>query len=128
MLAKTIRINGIDCTEYFKDKGYSVGEKKITGSNEGVTLSGLREEDVIAIKDVVVLPLEPLSESDTHFLLSLIRDNQSAPYTEIYYYSVNYGSYRTAMFTREDITNNHLFTSNKSVDYYSENTLTFTEW
>jgi len=126
-MAKTIQINGVDCTEWFKDKGYSVGEMKITGSNSGVTLAGTREEDVIAVKDVISLPLEALSEADTHALMTLIRDDQNAPYTSIYYYSVNYGTYRSALFTREEMTNKHLFTSNKSVDYYDENTLNFTE-
>lgn len=126
-MAKTIQINGVDCTEWFKDEGYSVGEMKITGSNSGVTLAGTREEDVIAVKDVISLPLEALSEADTHALMALIRDDQNAPYTSIYYYSVNYGVYRSALFTREEMTNKHLFTSNKSVDYYDENTLTFTE-
>ena len=126
-MAKTIQINGVDCTEWFKDEGYSVGEMKITGSNSGVTLAGTREEDVIAVKDVISLPLEVLSEADTHALMALIRDDQNAPYTSIYYYSVNYGVYRSALFTREEMTNKHLFTSNKSVDYYDENTLTFTE-
>jgi len=126
-MAKTIQINGVDCTEWFKDKGYSVGEMKITGSNSGVTLAGTREEDVIAVKDVISLPLEALSEEDTYALMTLIRDDQNAPYTSIYYYSVNYGTYRSALFTREEMTNKHLFTSNKSVDYYDENTLTFTE-
>lgn len=126
-MAKTIQINGVDCTEWFKDEGYSVGEMKITGSNSGVTLAGTREEDVIAVKDVISLPLEALSEADTHALMTLIRDDQNAPYTSIYYYSVNYGTYRSALFTREEMTNKHLFTSNKSVDYYDENTLTFTE-
>lgn len=126
-MAKTIQINGVDCTEWFKDEGYSVGEMKITGSNSGVTLAGTREEDIIAVKDVISLPLEALSEADTHALMTLIRDDQNAPYTSIYYYSVNYGTYRSALFTREEMTNKHLFTSNKSVDYYDENTLTFTE-
>lgn len=126
-MAKTIQINGVDCTEWFKNEGYSVGEMKITGSNSGVTLAGTREEDVIAVKDVISLPLEALSEADTHALMTLIRDDQNAPYTSIYYYSVNYGTYRSALFTREEMTNKHLFTSNKSVDYYDENTLTFTE-
>ena len=126
-MAKTIQINGVDCTEWFKDEGYSVGEMKITGSNSGITLAGTREEDVIAVKDVISLPLEALSEADTHALMTLIRDDQNAPYTSIYYYSVNYGTYRSALFTREEMTNKHLFTSNKSVDYYDENTLTFTE-
>ena len=126
-MAKTIQINGVDCTEWFKDEGYSVGEMKITGSNSGVTLAGTREEDVIAVKDVISLPLEALSEADTHALMTLIRDDQNAPYTSIYYYSVNYGAYRSALFTRDEMTNKHLFTSNKSVDYYDENTLTFTE-
>ena len=120
-MAKTIQINGVDCTEWFKDEGYSVGEMKITGSNSGVTLAGTREEDVIS------LPLEALSEADTHALMTLIRDDQNAPYTSIYYYSVNYGAYRSALFIRDEMTNKHLFTSNKSVDYYDENTLTFTE-
>lgn len=126
-MAKTIQINGVDCTEWFKDEGYSVGEMKITGSNSGITLAGTREEDVIAVKDVISLPLEALSEADTHALMTLIRDDQNAPYTSIYYYSVNYGTYRSALFTRDEMTNKHLFTSNKSVDYYDENTLTFTE-
>lgn len=126
-MAKTIQINGVDCTEWFKDKGYSVSEMKITGSNSGVTLAGTREEDVIAVKDVISLPLEVLSEEDTHTLMALIRDDQNAPYTSIYYYSVNYGVYRSALFTRDEMTNKHLFTSNKGVDYYDENTLTFTE-
>ena len=126
-MAKTIQINGVDCTELFKDKGYSVGEMKITGDNAGITLAGTREEDVIALKDVLILPLEALSEEDTHRLLSLIRDSQSAPYTEVYYYSVNYGVYRSALFTRDEITNVHLFTSNTGVDYYAENSLKFVE-
>lgn len=126
-MAKTIQINGRDCTEWFKEKGYSVGEMMITGSNSGVTLAGTREEDIIAVKDTLSLPLEPLSEADTHALMTLIRDDQNAPYTEIYYYSVNYGTYRTALFTRDEMTNNHMFTSNFGVDYYQEATLNFTE-
>ena len=126
-MAKTIQINGIDCTDWFKEKGYSVGEMMITGSNGGITMAGTRIDDVIALKDVVVLPLEPLSEANTHDLMTLIRDSQNAPYTEIYYYSVNYGAYRTALFTRDEMNNKHMFTSNMGVDFYEENTLTFTE-
>lgn len=126
-MAKTIQINGVDCTELFKDKGYSVGEMKITGDNAGITLAGTREEDVIALKDVLILPLEALSEEDTHRLLALIRNSQSAPYTEVYYYSVNYGAYRSALFTRDEITNVHLFTSSSGIDYYEENSLKFVE-
>ena len=126
-MAKTIQINGRDCTEWFKEKGYSVGEMKIAGDNGGITLAGTREEDVISLKDVVVLPLEPLSEADTHTLMALIRDDQNAPYTELYYYSVNYGAYRTALFTRDEMTNKHMFTSKMGVDYYEEKSLVFTE-
>lgn len=124
---KSIYINGIDCTSMFKDHGYSVGEKKILGNNSAITISGIQLEDVLALKDVLYLPLECLSESDVCRLMSLIRNSSVAPYTEIYYFSTNYNQYRSAIFIREEIINTHRFTSNKGVDYYEENTLSFVE-
>ena len=126
-MAKTITINGVDKTDLFKEKGYVVGEKKILGNNSGVMLSGRQLEDVIGIKDTLKLPIEPLSEAELIDLMRLIREDQSAPYVEIYYFSTNHGAYRTAMFLRDEISNKHMFTSNKGVDYYEENTLDFTE-
>lgn len=126
-MTKTIEINGVDCTNWFKEKGYTVGEKRITGSNSGITLAGTQIEDILSIKDVLILPLEPLSEEDICSLMRLLRNSQSAPYVRIYYFSTNYGSYRSAVFLREEVSNKHKFTSSKGVDYYEEKTLEFTE-
>lgn len=121
---KTIKINNVDCTDFFKEKGYSVGEKKVTGSNGGITLNGVTVEDVIRIKDVLKLPIEPLSEHQLSQLMNLLRQNT---YVTVYYYSTNYMSYREASFIRSEITNTHMFTGSDGVDYFKENVLVLEE-
>ena len=126
-MAKEIRINGTDFTRMFKDQGYIVGEKKILGDNGGVTLAGTQLEDVLAIKDTITPPLECLSESDVPSLMRNIRNSPMAPYVELYYYSTNYDQYRLVICLRDEIINTHRFTSNRGVDYYEENSLSFVE-
>lgn len=126
-MAKEIRINGVDFTEMFKEKGYSIGEKKILGNNGGITLAGTQIEDVTAIKDTIELPLECLSEEDVCTLMDNLRNSPMAPYVELYYFSTNYKQYRSVICIRDEVTNIHRFTSNKGIDYYKENTLSFVE-
>ena len=126
-MQKTIIINDKDCTELFKDSGYSGGEKKIEGDNGGLTLAGVQIEDILAIKDTLVLPLEPLSETDLCDLMLLLRNSKYMPSVKIYYFSTNYAAYRTAMFIRDDLVNTHYFDSNFGVSYYNSNFLSFVE-
>ena len=111
----TIKINGVDCTHLFKDRGYVVSEKKITGSNTSVTLGGRTREDLIRLVDVVKLPLEPISKGDLVTLMQLLRQSQ---YVTLEYFSPNYGVTRTAEFIREPATNTHMFTCSLGNDYY----------
>lgn len=127
MAQKIIHINGVNCSHLFKEQGYSVGEKKILGPFSGTMLDGTQTEDLIALKDVLELPLEPLSEEEICSLMTLIREGSKFPYVEIYYFSTNYGAYRTAVFIRGEITNSQYFISNSNTAYYMENKLSFTE-
>lgn len=126
-MTKIIKINDVDFSDIFEEKSYSVGEVKITGSNGGTALSGKTWEDVIAYKDKVDLPLDPLSEEDLYTLMKCLRDSKYAPYVKLYYYSPNYGEYRTAEFIRDDMTHVQMFISNNGVAYYNGNTLSMTE-
>ena len=97
------------------------------GSNGGTTLSGETWEDLIAYKDKVDFPLDPLSEEQLSALMKCLRTSQYAPYVKLYYFSPNYGEYRTAEFIRDEITHTQMFISNSGVAYYNKNTLSMME-
>ena len=64
---KQIKLNDVDVTSYFVQRGMTVTYAKVTGSNGGTMLSGDREEDVLAWKAVVTLtcmPLTPAQQAD----------------------------------------------------------------
>lgn len=126
-MGKIIKINDIDFSDIFEEKSYSVTETKVLGSNGGTALSGKTWEDLIAYKDKVDFPLDPLSEEELSTLMKCLRTSKYAPYVKLYYFSPNYGEYRTAEFIRDEITHTQMFISNSGVAYYNENTLSMTE-
>lgn len=126
-MGKIIKINDIDFSGIFEEKSYSVAEIKVLGSNGGTALSGKTWEDLIAYKDKVDFPLDPLSEEELSALMKCLRTSKYAPYVKLYYFSPNYGEYRTAEFIRDEITHIQMFISNSGVAYYNENTLSMTE-
>lgn len=90
--AKTIKINGKDCTDLFTPVGYGVQYKKIMGNNSGYMLDGSYTEDVLARKAVVVLSCMPLQEADLSALLSNIYQDD---YVTVYFFDPQKQAYRT---------------------------------
>lgn len=127
MAQKTLKFNETDVTSYSKVSGYVVGEKKILGPNGGVMMDGSTVEHVVATKDTLDVPIEALSETDTYAIMNMLRNSSYAPYVRIYYYSTNYGAYRTSTFMRSEVANTHWFQGTDGVDYYTEKVLSFVE-
>ena len=69
-MRKTIKINGVDFTDFFTPVGYKVKHKKITGPNSGYMLDGSYVEDVLAVKAIITCTCMPLSETQLSTLLT----------------------------------------------------------
>lgn len=91
-MGKTIKINGIDFTDYFTPSGYKVTHKKIEGPNKGYMLDGSYTEDILAIKAVITCTCMPLSETKLNTLLSQLYSGVLS----VYFFDPKTGGYRTA--------------------------------
>ena len=124
MSVKNIVINGTDVTQIIAPYTYEVFEIFVTGSNAGVMLDGSEEPDIIRVKDGIIIPLLPLKEED---MLAVMQSLRGRALTEIYYFSQNYGGYRTAEFIRSEARSRHRLTNVFGDEIYIANSLEFRE-
>lgn len=96
-MAKTVKMNGVDVTNYFVPRGMKVTYKKVLGKNGGTYLSGDREEDVLAWKAVVKLICMPLTEAQQADFLA----KATVVDPTLYYFDPRTNSYRTIHYMAE---------------------------
>ena len=114
--AKTIKINGKDCTDLFTPVGYSVQYKKIMGNNSGYMLDGSYTEDVLAWKTVINLPCMPLKEMSLGSIISSIYSKQ---YADVYFFDPYRNEYRDIVAIVEGINSRYRGISITGDGYWS---------
>lgn len=123
-MAKTIKIDGTDYTDFFTRVGYSVTYQSIQGKNGGLMLDGSYTEDELALKAVVALPCKALNEEKLSALLTKV---YSAVYHQIYYFDPKTNSYRTMEARRAVSQQNYRGFSTNGYEFWTDAVVTFTE-
>lgn len=123
-MSKTIQINGQDVTSFFVQYGYVVSYKSIKGTNSGTMLDGSYQDDELAVKAVIKLPVMPLNADQIKTLLGLIYQKN---YVELYYYDPAAGDYRTITAMREAAEQKYRGFGTDGKEYWTGGALTLTE-
>ncbi len=122
-MKKTIKINGIDYTDFFTPVGYSVSYKKIRGNNSGYMMDGSYTDDVRAIKAVITCICMPLDESKLSKLLTSIAET----YVTVYFYDPKVGQYRESKMMPSEPTQKFKGSSADLIDYWTGTVIQLTE-
>lgn len=122
-MKKTIKINGIDYTDYFTPVGYSVSYKKIRGNNSGYMLDGSYTDDVYAIKAVITCICMPLDETKLSKLLTSIAET----YVTVYFYDPRLRAYREAEMMPSEPNQKFKGSGANLIDYWTGTIIQLTE-
>lgn len=122
-MKKTIKINGIDYTDFFTPTGYSVSYKKIRGAHSGYMLDGSYTDDVLDTKAVITCICMPTNESR----LAEILIETSNVYVDVEFYDPKIGKYRTAEMMPSDPNQKYKGTGTDLLDYWTGTVIQFTE-
>lgn len=122
-MKKTIKINGIDYTDFFTPTGYSVSYQKIRGSNSGYMMDGSYTDDVLATKAVITGVCMPLNEARLSDFLVAVADT----YVDVYFYDPKLRTYRNAEMMPSDPAQKFRGTGSDLLDYWTGTVMTFTE-
>lgn len=120
---KTIKINGIEYTDFFTPTGYSVSYKKIKGQNVGYMLDGSYTDEVLAVKAVVTCICMPTNEQKLSQLLTVLANE----YLDVYFYDPQKGVYRTAQMMPSDPSQIYKGKGADLLDYWTGTVIQFTE-
>lgn len=123
-MSKTIKINDIDVTSLFTRNGYVVSYKSIKGTNAGTMLDGSYQDDELALKAVIKLPVMPLNGDQVKQLLGLI---YSKTYVDLYYFDPVEGDYKTIKAMREASEQKYRGFGSDGKEYWTGGALTLTE-
>lgn len=123
-MAKTLKINRTDYTDYFTREGYRVSYSPVSGRNAGWMLDGTYTEDEMSLKAVITLTCWPLNETQLSTLLSEI---YSYPYHEVYYFDPRAGAYRTIEARRAVSEQKYRGSGADGVQYWTGTVVTLTE-
>lgn len=123
-MSKIIKINGVDITEMFTKVGYVVGYKSIKGNNAGTMLDGSYQDDELAIKAVVKIPVMPLNSEQVSQLIALVHQDV---YVTLYYYDPKFKGYKTITAMREVSEQKYRGFGSDGKEYWTGGSLTLTE-
>lgn len=123
-MSKTIRINDVDVTNLFTRYGYVVSYKSIKGTNAGTMLDGSYQDDELAIKAVIKLPVMPLNADQVKTLLSLVYERT---YVDLYYFDPVAGDYKTITAMRQASEQKYRGYGSDGKEYWTGGALTLTE-
>lgn len=123
-MKKDIYINGVNRTSICAAHGYHVKYIKIYGNNGGTMLSGKENEDVIAVKAEITMPLLPQTLEEAEDLIADVYGND---YAEVYFYNLRSKAYKTSECLYREITAKPLLESIDGNDYWYCGELIFRE-
>lgn len=122
-MAKTVKLNNVDVTNYFTPRGMTVAYTKVLGENGGTMLTGERIEDILAWKAVVTLtcmPLTPAQQAD--FLAKVTVDDPT-----LYYFDPRTNAYRTIHYMASISETTHKGNGGTGTEYWTGLVLTAEE-
>lgn len=122
-MKKTIKINGVNYTNFFTPTGYTVFYKKIHGKNSGYMLDGSYTDDVLDTKAVITCICMPMNEDQLSDFLIAISDT----YLQVEFYDPKEKAYRTAEMMPSDPSQKFRGSGADLLDYWTGTVVQFTE-
>lgn len=121
---KTIKINGVDFTNYFTPSGFVCSYEKIEGQNSGVMKNGDMLQDILAIKARGQAKCMPLNEDQQANLLTTIYDSQPVL---LQYFDARFGGDRTIEAYMETNETTYRGFGGTGVEFWTDLVVSFSE-